>query len=179
MKVLNGFVLGLCAAVGIATAQEEAEESPFTFQEGPSVGDMGVAQIQVPAGYQFANAEVTKLLMEAMQNPVTGREVGFVAKGEEDWFIVFEYEDSGYVKDDEKADLDADAMLESIQAGTEHGNKERAKRGWPPLSVTGWVVEPQYNEETQLLEWATRLVSEGEAGVNFNTRLLGRGGVIV
>jgi len=178
MKKVNGFLLCLCMAASMAVAQEEEGESPFSFEEGPSVGDMGVAQIQIPEGFSFANAETTKLLMDAMQNPVTGREVGFVAKGEEEWFVVFEYEDSGYVKDDEKGDLDADAMLKSIQAGTEQGNEERKRRGWASLHVTGWEMAPRYNEETQLLEWATRLESEGQPGVNFNTRVLGRGGVM-
>ena len=41
--------------------------------------------------------------------------------------MVFEYDDSGYVKDDDKDELDADAMLASIREGTEQANVERKR----------------------------------------------------
>ena len=42
--------------------------------------------------------------------------MGFVAPAGEDWFAVFEFDDVGYVKDDEKDSLDANALLDSIKA---------------------------------------------------------------
>ena len=149
------------------------------FQKGPAVGDLGsTAQVRVPAGYVFAAGNGTRLLMEKMQNPTSGRELGFVAPAGESWFAVFEYDAVGYVKDDEKGSLDADALLDSIKAGTEAGNEQRRKRGWPELTIIGWETPPRYNEETHNLEWAVRAESEGEPVVNYNTRLLGRGGVM-
>ena len=149
------------------------------FQKGPSLGELGTtAQVKVPAGYLFAGGSDTRTIMETMQNPTTGREMGFVAPAGEDWFAVFEFDAVGYVKDDEKGSLDASALLESIKAGTEAGNRERAKRGWPALTVIGWETPPRYNEETHNLEWAIRAESEGSPVVNHNTRLLGRGGVM-
>lgn len=149
------------------------------FQKGPSQGELGTtAQVKVPDGYLFAGGEDTRTIMEAMRNPTTDRELGFVAPANEDWFAVFEFDSVGYVKDDEKGSLDADAILESIKAGTANGNKERARRGWPALTVLGWETPPRYNEETHNLEWAIRLESEGQVAINHNTRLLGRGGVM-
>jgi uncharacterized membrane-anchored protein len=149
------------------------------FQKGPSLGDLGTtARVKVPAGYVFAGGNDTRTLMETMQNPTSGRELGFLAPAGEEWFAVFEYDDVGYVKDDEKGSLDADALLESIKAGTAAGNKERARRGWPALNVIGWETPPRYNDETHNLEWAVRAESEGQHIVNYNTRLLGRGGVM-
>jgi len=149
------------------------------FQKGPSLGELGTtAQVKVPDGYVFAGGNDTRTIMETMQNPTTNRELGFVAPAKEDWFAVFEFQPIGYVKDDEKGSLDADAILESIKAGTEEGNKERARRGWPSLTVIGWETPPRYNEESHNLEWAVRLESEGQAAVNYNTRVLGRGGVM-
>jgi uncharacterized membrane-anchored protein len=151
----------------------------INWQKGPSLGELGTTgQVQVPAGYVFAGASETRTLMEATHNPTTGREIGFVAPGGEDWFAVFEYDAVGYVKDDEKDSLDADALLESIKAGTEAGNKERAKRGWPPLTIIGWETPPRYNETTHNLEWAVRAESSGLPVINYNTRILGRGGVM-
>jgi uncharacterized membrane-anchored protein len=149
------------------------------WQKGPSIGDLGsAAQVHVPAGYVFAGGDDTRLIMEANHNPTSGRELGYVSPAGEDWFAVFEFDDVGYVKDDEKNSLDADAMLESIKAGTEAGNKERVRRGWPTMTIIGWEQKPRYDESTHNLEWAVRAESEGAPVINYNTRLLGRGGVM-
>lgn len=149
------------------------------FQKGPSQGELGTtAYVKVPEGYVFANGNDTRLIMETMQNPTNGRELGFVAPAGEDWFAVFEFDPVGYVKDDEKDTLDADAMLESMKNGAVEANKERAKRGWPAMSIVGWEHPPRYNETTHNLEWAIRAESEGRPVINYNTRLLGRGGVM-
>ncbi len=149
------------------------------FQKGPSVGELGVnAKVSVPAGYIFADAKDTRTIMEANRNPISNRELGFVAATDDTWFVVFEFDDVGYVKDDEKDSLDANAILESIRTATEEGNKERAKRGWPPMTVLGWEQQPHYDEVTHNLEWAVRAQSDGEPVINFNTRLLGRSGVM-
>ena len=151
----------------------------ITWLKGPGVGDLGTTgQVQVPVGYVFADSMDTVRLMEATHNPKTGREVGFVAPAGEDWFAVFEFDEVGYVKDDEKGSLDADAILEEIKSGAQRGNEERARRGWPSLTVVGWETPPRYNEETNNLEWAVRAESEGQPVVNHNTRVLGRGGVM-
>ena len=150
-----------------------------TWLKGPGVGELGTtAQVQLPAGFVFADAHDTRILMTATHNPTTGREIGFVAPAGEDWFAVFEYDAVGYVKDDEKDSLDAVALLDSIKTGTEASNKERLKNGWPPLSILGWETPPRYDEVTHNLEWAVRAQSDGSPVVNYNTRILGRGGVM-
>ena len=150
-----------------------------TWQRGPSIGELGTtAEVHVPAGYVFAGGNDTRRIMEANKNPPTGREVGFVSPAGEDWFAVFEYDDVGYVRDDEKNSLDADALLQSIKVATDEGNKERLKRGWPTMAILGWEQSPRYNESTHNLEWAIKAESEGAPIVNYNTRLLGRGGVM-
>ena len=156
-----------------------ADFDGITWQKGPSLGELGAnAQVQVPDGYVFAGAADTVTLMTATHNPKTGKEVGFVAPAGEDWFAVFEFDPVGYVKDDEKDSLDADALLQSIKEGTEESNKERVRRGWAPLTILGWETPPRYNETTHNLEWAVRAQSNGEPVINYNTRMLGRGGVM-
>ena len=46
----------------------------------------------------------------------------------------------GYVKDDEKDDLDSSAMLDSIKKGTEYANEQRPG---PPMHIIGWELEPR------------------------------------
>jgi len=171
-------VIQVFASVVYGQTQDSLAER-VKWQKGPSVGVLGeIAKIQVPEGYVFAGASDTKILMEAMQNPISGRELGFVAPANLDWFVVFEFDDVGYVRDDEKSSLDPDAMLESLKAGTENANKERQRRGWPSLTILGWEQKPHYDERTHNLEWAIRGESEGNPLINYNTRVLGRGGVV-
>jgi uncharacterized membrane-anchored protein len=185
-------VMCVCALIVVGQSRKRSAPKPspspafgwetfdgVSWQKGPSLGELGdTGQVKVPAGYVFAGANDTRIIMEANRNPITGREMGFVAPAGEDWFAVFEFDDVGYVRDDEKGSLDANALLESIKAGTEQGNKERVKRGWPTMTIMGWEQPPRYNEITHNLEWAIRAQSDGAPVVNHNTRLLGRGGVM-
>ena len=59
---------------------------------------------------------------------------------------MFEFSDVGYVKDDEKDSLDANALLDSIKDSTLRGNQERMKRGWPTMTILGWETPPRYND---------------------------------
>lgn len=150
------------------------------WQEGPSEASLDQwAEIHVPAGYVFANGPDTRILMEAMGNPASRQEVGFLSPQSMEWFVVFEFDKVGYVKDDEKDDLDTGAMLTSIKNGTESGNKVRREKGYPGLTILGWEIEPRYNEITHNLEWAVRAQDdEGQIILNHNTRILGRKGVM-
>lgn len=162
-------------------AQSEAEKilQSIDWVHGPGKGEMkDIASIDVPQGYMFAKADDVGKLMELMENPVSGREVGFIAPEDMRWFMVFEFDDIGYVKDDERDKLDAGAILANIKEGTAAGNEERKKRGWSTLDIVGWEQEPRYDPKTNNLTWAIRAQSEGNQIVNFNTRLLGREGVM-
>lgn len=175
-------IIGAIIVLNAATAFAQQEESlleQVRWQNGPSIGSLSnIAEVRVPAGHVFANGDDTRRLMEAMHNPTSGEELGFLAPSTFEWFMVFEFDNVGYIRDDEKDSLDADAMLRSIKAGTEESNKERARRGWSPMHITGWEQRPRYNETTHNLEWAIRGESDGEQVINWNTRLLGRGGVM-
>jgi uncharacterized membrane-anchored protein len=94
------------------------------------------------------------------------------------WFVIFDFNSIGYVKDDEKDKLDANAILTSIKQGTERSNEERRKRGWSTLEIVGWHSAPRYDQGTNNLTWAVRASSEGDEVVNYSTRLLGRRGVM-
>lgn len=171
---------------GAEAADEESNEEldqvlAIVWEEGPAhsqIGDM--AGIDLPAGFRFTGSEGTRKLLERMQNPTNGSELGLIMPQEEnaEWFVVFEFSDVGYVKDDDRDKLDKNAILESITKGTEASNQERADRGWAPLQIVGWKQPPKYDPETNNLEWAVLAESEGETIVNHNTRLLGRHGVM-
>ena len=60
------------------------------------------------------------------------------------------------------------------------GNEQRRTMGLHELELLGWEVPPRYNAQTHNLEWATRVRPKGGGGIsiNYNTRLLGRKGVM-
>jgi uncharacterized membrane-anchored protein len=169
--------LMLVFAGGVSAQDESLEKIKWTY--GPSDGKLGqLAKVKIPYGFMFAGAEDTRKLMESMQNPVSGAELGFLSPEGGEWFVVYEYDETGYIRDDEKGSLDAAAMLASIQKGTEESNKMRRERGWAEMKVLGWAQEPHYDAVTHNLEWAIKGETEGHPVINYNTRILGREGVM-
>jgi uncharacterized membrane-anchored protein len=137
------------------------------------------AELLVREGFRFTEASGTIKMMEYYGNLTSGTELGFISPMDMDWFAVFEFEDIGYVKDDEKDKLDADEILKSLREGQEATNEELTRRGMSTLQVVGWHTPPFYNTETNNLEWAIKLAtSDGDEILNYKTKLLGRRGVM-
>ena len=167
------------ALAGSVLAQEE--ESSIQWVEGPTVVDLGenLAQLDMSEAFLFAGPEDTRAVMEYLGNPATNEEVGMIIPSSEEgnWFIVFEYSDIGYVQDDDRDSIDAAAILESYRKGTEQANEARVQMGALPIHVTGWYEEPHYDTRTNNLTWAMLLEDdEKQQTVNYNVRILGRGG---
>lgn len=171
----------LLLSAAAAQAQPQEQQNPLAdlgWQYGPANGWIGSkAKIEIPKDYAFLNAAETKKFNELTQNISSGEEYVFAPTSMQ-WFAVFRFNPVGYVKDDEK--VDADAILASVKSGTEAANKERAKRGWPTMSVQGWRFTPQYDHQAKLLEWALLATDDAtkQEVVNYNTRILGRTGVM-
>jgi uncharacterized membrane-anchored protein len=151
----------------------------FQWIKGPGTAAISqLAEIQVPSGFIFTGAEGAQGMLQAWGNPTDGEELALLGPAGLDWSVIFEFDDVGYVKDEEKTQLNPDKLLKSIREGSERANKLRKEMGSPPLHVTGWQQPPTYNTDTHNLEWAIRGESEGRTIVNYNTRLLGRNGVM-
>jgi uncharacterized membrane-anchored protein len=182
MSTFKQSVLLACAALlaGLAPQLRGADiESKLKALQGPAKAKLGnIAEIDVPAGYVFLDGEATRALLRASGEPPSGNELGWIRTTNGDWSVVFEFQDIGYVKDDDKDKLDADKLLASYKAGTARQNKEREKMGKPPITDLAWEVPPRYNSDTHNLEWAIRGMSGGEPLMNYNTRMLGRKGMM-
>jgi uncharacterized membrane-anchored protein len=188
---LAGALLAISALAPL-TAQPLAPEEPTPAQAEfaklvdsiswttSGTGDLGgKATLKVPDGYRFTGGPGTVKIMEAYGNLTSGSELGYVAPLDMSWFAVFEFEQIGYVKDDEKDKLDADKILEDLRQGQAKANSELTRRGKPTLIVESWHTPPFYNKETKNLEWAIKLRgSDGNEVLNYKTKLLGRRGVM-
>ena len=183
MSKSNSLILALC---GLALAVsplpgQDTKAKKFEVLKGPATAKLGdVAQIELPDGYSFVDGKTTRTLLKSWGEPTSGRELGLLkpASTNDHWSVYFEYDETGYVKDDDKNKLDADKLLQSIVKGNDAANKERERAGNPPLIIVGWEQPPKYDETTHNLEWAIRATSEGRPVLNYNTRLLGRKGVM-
>jgi len=179
MKNTHSILLAAAVSLLAALPSHAQKEPKLNILPGPATAKLGdVAHIQVPAGYDFIDGPSVRAIMKAWGEPVSGHELGMLAPTNENWSVIFEFDAIGYVKDDDKDKLNADKLLASIKEGTEQGNKERARAGNPPLIIVGWEKPPHYDETTHNLEWAIRAESEGKPILNYNTRLLGRKGVM-
>ena len=172
----------LSLAVAGASVAQEPQPVRLNWQQGAGTAPIGsdLSEIDLDESFVYLDGTGTRMLMELTENPLTGREVATVAPAsdQEQWFLVFEYDESGYVADDERDDLDPYAMLESIREGTEASNKERRKRGWDTLSIVGWHEPPHYDLRTNNLSWAIIGESAGDRSMNRIVKLLGRRGVM-
>lgn len=181
LPALGAAVL-LLAALALPAIARGAEPDPIDelpWQLGPTTGEIARhATIQVPEGFAFLGAEGTRDLEVLMQNPPSDADQFVVAPHDLAWVAYFSFSPTGYIQDDES--LEADALLDSITEGTRHGNAERRKHGWDTLRVLGWSFEPKYDQQLNALEWAILAETEQSRSrlVNYNTRLLGRRGVM-
>ena len=157
------------------TVVEELRQ--LAWQRGPGEGQIGPkAKIQIPGGYAFLDERNTRRFLELNGNPPRDKHYTLVA-ADFSWFAVFSFEESGYVRDDEK--LDAEALLKSLQASDTHQNEERKRLGLRAIHTDGWQVSPHYDQDTKRLEWGVRLRGDdGAPVVNYTIRLLGRQGVM-
>jgi len=171
-----------------AIAQEPAVEETMSFDDWKATfssalpaGDSGKLSTQATITVQedqiFLGGSDTSKLMQAYGN-LPAVYAGAIQHINEDYTIIFDFESTGYVKDDDK-DLDADDILEAFQESEEESNKARQAQGLDVLNTVGWAFKPKYNESTNNLEWA--LIFEDGAGnqtVNHKIKILGRHGVM-
>ncbi len=151
----------------------------FPSAQNEGQGNVGnVATIDLKDGLIFLNGKDGDKLLQSWGNLPSVID-GLVMNHDADWVITFQFDPIGYVKDDEKEDLDADEILEAKKEAQKEANKNRTKQGLSALHIVRWVVKPHYNEKTNNLEWAMLLRDDqGAESINFEIRLLGRKGVM-
>lgn len=104
---------------------------------------------------------------------------GLVMPADASWCITFTFDSVGYVKDDEKDEIDAADILELKKEEQAEANKQRLSKGLDTLNIVKWTVEPNYNTQTNNLEWGMLLRDgSGEETINHEVRILGRHGVM-
>jgi uncharacterized membrane-anchored protein len=165
----------------IAAAVQAANASAIMGPSDVKLAEQAV--LKLPAGMAFVPQPAAGRLLQAVGNTSGTTLLGLVrGTGDSNWMVVARYLPSGYIKDDDAKDWNVDDLLKSLKDGTEAGNKEREKMGFPPLEIVGWMEKPNYDAGTHRLVWslAARTPGESEAdqSINYNTYALGREGYV-
>lgn len=192
---LTLFSISLLLCLPALSADNPSNDRPkvqIDWAAGPLTARLGdIAEIKIPAGYRFTGKDGTRKFLELTHNPPGGNELGTIIpdvsndtddKDSTFWFVIFEFSDVGFVKDDDRDKLDADTLLKSIKGTTEEANKERASRGWGAYHISNWYKPPFYDPTTKNLTWAVQGYSvvdnKHEPSVNYSVRILGRHGTM-
>jgi uncharacterized membrane-anchored protein len=179
-KMILGLLCTSCLAAwpGLAADKTNSILNKLNFVKGPAKAVMGsVAEVQVPEGYLFSDSKGTRTLLQAMGNPTNGRELGFLAPTNMDWFIVFEFDNIGFVERRRQGQTGRRRHVEVDQRQARSKATSGAGKGAP--SSMSWLgAAAKIQPGIQQPEWAIRAESQGEPIVNYNTRLLGRKGVM-
>ena len=159
------------------------------FKSGRVVLGSNLATLNLPDSLVFLDGEnAQRLLVDGWGNPPDDvpplgmiLPAGVSPLADESWGVTVEYEDSGYVSDEDAADIDYSDMLKDMQSDMREANTWREENGYEAVQLVGWAAEPHYDAEGKKLYWAKELkFGDSEANtLNYNIRVLGRKGVLV
>lgn len=148
------------------------------------------ATLNVPEEFYFLNSSDAKtVLTDVWGNPPESAQgvlgmlfpADYTPFDDGAWGVTIEYEQDGYVSDDDAADIDYDDMLADMQSGVRDASHQRVEQGYPSIELVGWAAQPYYDESTHKLYWAKEIQfgDAPENTLNYNIRVLGRKGVLV
>lgn len=169
--------------------QIDSIEKTFTYQHGTITLDNGVGQIKVPEGFKYLDAkQAEKVIVDLWGNPKTENiSLGLLLPeaqsvlDEKGYVFNIQYDEIGYVKDDDADDIDYDDLLSDLKEESKTENEQRKKEGYAPITIVGWAAKPFYDKDRKILHWAKEIkFGDDEVNtLNYNIRILGRKGVIV
>ena len=182
--------LALASPAGASQRDEQMADILREVEAAQIVGPADIllrdqATLKLPAGYVWVPEPAASKLMQAMGNHTDSRELGLIFPQADDqhWMVVAEFEESGYIQDDDARNWNVDDLFKSLKEGTEAANEERRKNGHAELEIVDWVERPNYSNDTHRLVWSMSARHKGDPAdapmsINYNTYALGRDGYI-
>ncbi|MCI4589446.1 DUF2167 domain-containing protein [Sphingobium sp. BYY-5] len=171
----------------------EAKIKDMLQRQQPQTGDIALpeakATLRLGKDYYYLDAKAAReVIVDAWGNPAAQADgvlglvfpAGKTFMDEDAWGAVITYDQSGYVKDDDAASTDFDALMTEMKSGEADRNKERTEAGYPPVHLAGWAERPTYDRAHHSVIWARdiRFGDVAEGTLNYDVRLLGRHGVL-
>lgn len=160
----------------------------FQWKTGAVALGENLATLNVPAGWRFLPAEQSNFVLTELWGNPPGNSLGMLFPenvGPLDstvWAFDINFEELGYVKDDDAEDFDYNEILKKLQKEAEEANSKRVEAGYDPVTIIGWASAPYYDKEKKVLHWAKELQFGTDAALphtlNYDVRVLGRKGVL-
>ncbi|MFK7920735.1 MAG: DUF2167 domain-containing protein [Bacteroidia bacterium] len=163
-------------------------ENSLEYQTGTIELDEGNAILNVPAGFRYLDPEQANFVLSSLWgNPEDDAILGLLVpenKGVlagDSWVFTINYDEMGYVEDEDAEDIDYDDLLEEQQTDTRASNEQREKLGYETVALIGWAASPYYDKNHKVLHWAKELNFGGDSvnTLNYNLRVLGRKGIFL
>lgn len=170
-------------------AEIDSIEKSFKYQYGTITLSNGIGKITIPKGFKYLDpAQAETVLVDLWGNPKSeNATLGMIfpeAQGvlsETGYAFNIQYDEIGYVKDNDADKIDYDDLLQQMQDEAKEVNNARAAQGYEAIQIVGWAAKPYYDHKRKILHWAKE-IKFGDAEVNtlnYNVRILGRKGVLV
>ena len=170
-----------------AAALQEFVDS-LDKQTGTITLPNGLVTLQVPDSFYYLNTEdADKVLVDLWGNPDGDPTLGMLFPAhmspidDNAWAVTIEYEEDGYVRDDDADSIDYNDLLRDMQSDTRDANRFRTDNGYEPIELIGWAAPPHYDKAGHKLHWAKEIKfgEDPNHTLNYNIRVLGRKGVLV
>lgn len=164
--------------------------SRLKYQTGQIQLRDGLATINLTDSFRYLDpAGAETLLTGIWGNPPSHeKQLGVIVPADFDpfdahaWCVVVEFEEDGYIKDDDAETINYGDLLKQMQEAAREASKARVQDGYPSIELVGWAATPRYDHQTHKFYWAKEIrFGDGkrENTLNYNLRILGRRGVLV
>jgi len=171
-------------------AEVRALSGRLKYQSGQIRLRDGLATINLPEAFRYLDPAGSETLLTGIWgNPSSGKKTlgtivpsGFDPFDAGAWCVIIQYEEDGYVKDNDAEKINYPKLLKEMQEGTRQASAERVKNGYPAIELVGWAAAPRYDKQTHKFYWAKELKfgdAKEENTLNYNLRILGRRGILV
>jgi uncharacterized membrane-anchored protein len=146
------------------------------------------AVLNVPESFYYLDAQDAKtVLVDVWGNPPGSNILGMLFPADVtpfdsgSWAVTIEYEEDGYVSDEDAGDIDYSDLLTQMKEDTLASSNARVKEGYEPIALVGWASAPYYDNHQKKLYWAKEIKfgNQETNTLNYNIRVLGRKGVLV
>lgn len=200
-KIIVSALILFSSSLAMAITEEEAkaeEEAYWAWAQelwdtlDRQTGEIKItdaqATLNVPESFYFLNAQdAEKVLVEVWGNPPSPSTLGMLFPTDltpfdsESWGVTIEYEEDGYVTDEDADEIDYSDLLSQMQNDTAADSEDRVQQGYESIELVGWAADPFYDSKTNKLYWAKEIKFGGMETntLNYNIRFLGRKGVLV
>ena len=172
-----------------ALAKMQQLAASLKYRDGEITLRDDLAKLKLPPTLRYLGPDDAATVLERIWGnpPSRAKSLGMLVPADisvvaqNAWAVIIDYEEEGYVKDDDATKINYDDLLKEMRAGTKASSAERAKQGYPSIELVGWATPPRYDAAAKKMYWAKELKfgDSPENTLNYDIRVLGRRGVLV